>query len=105
MKNKTRFIIFAMNILMAIFATGCIRQKDCDCGLTGRLIYYNNAVSRDGYSNAIFVPDGVEFSDSNDYIDALTYRSIYHIIGNIPYKFRKDTDNIAVCLEENQKGF
>ena len=93
---------------MAIFATGCIKQKDCGCGLTGKLIYLNKQeeiyCGNPTKISALFISNYSE-NLQDGYLDSTSYANSYYIVGNIPNKFRKDTDNIAVCLKEIEKRY
>ena len=97
---KTRILILLT--LFALTLTSCVKQKNCDCGLTGKFVYLDKEIrSACGDKiTAVFVPYGIY---TNGYIDAETYLSTHYIAGYIPNKFRKNTDNVTVCVEEIKK--
>ena len=82
-------------VLTTLVLTSCVKQKNCDCGLSGKFIYYDPPVYDFycGYERLI-----------NAYF--YTPEHGYCIVGSIPKEFRtKDTLNVSVCLKkEKQHG-
>ena len=82
---------------MAIFATGCIKQKSCDCEMEGKFVYLKESDERydEIRGNQKIVayffshPSGMEFP----------------IKGHIPSSFRStDTVNVNICVEPISSG-
>jgi len=87
-------------LILSIFGLiSCVKQKDCDCGLTGKFIYFEETeeiiyCASKQKVNALFIPE-VSFPGYSS--------SFYYIIGSIPNKFKtKDTLNVTVCLKEKR---
>ncbi|GHV43386.1 hypothetical protein FACS1894180_2300 [Bacteroidia bacterium] len=86
-------------------STSCTKQKNCECGLTGRFIYYEEPQeviycgdSQNKKVNALFILNGDEGVP-----DTLLYK--YYIVGSIPKSFQtQDTVYVNVCLKEINDG-
>ena len=94
MKKHCLILLFIIPLLGLM---GCVKQKNCDCGLTGKFVYYENSekiiyCGRKVMANALFIPD-----------NSLGY---CYINGNVPIKFKsKDTLYVTVCLKEEHPNF
>ena len=92
MKTIKKILIITIPIsLMIIFATACIKRKNCDCALEGKFVYFKEPIQvlllgpHDRDVNAIFYPNG---------------GGIIYIQDYIPIKFRtNDTINVSICVE------
>ncbi len=89
MKEKTKLKLKILYLLLGFITltlTGCPKQSECDCGLTGKFVY--NPYWSPGFNRTIeahFIPD----HDSDRY---------YRIVGFIPYDFRTtDTIRVNIC--------
>jgi len=72
--------------------TSCVKQKNCDCGVTGKFIYYENTeeIIYCGYSKEV---NALIISNDREYY--------YYIDGSIPKKFQvRDTLHVKACLKE-----
>jgi hypothetical protein len=82
-------------LLMGLFlAVGCVKQKNCDCSLTGKFVYYENT------EEIIYCGD---FKKVNAVIisDDTTGTDYYYIVGAIPKKFEvKDTLHVSACVKK-----
>ena len=90
-------------VLVSVFAiTSCIKQKKCDCGISGKFVYFEEPeeiiyCGNERKVNAAIVP--------NDLIEERRFLNYYCIVGSIPKEFRtKDTVNVTVCLKEEKRG-
>ena len=99
-------MILLLLLLHALGLASCVKQRNCDCGLSGKFIYFEipETIICRGYDcevNAAFIPNGLT-EESLLY----GYYSRYNIVGSIPKEFKtKDTLNVSVCLkEENVKS-
>lgn len=84
---------------MIIFATACIKRKNCDCALEGKFVYFKEPIKIEPAPhgnpdvNAIFYPKGSEYY-------------FYYIQDYIPIKFRtNDTINVSICLEKKNRCY
>ena len=86
---KKKVAIAALCVVMMGLAS-CVKQKNCDCGITGKFIYYENPeeIIYCGYPkdvNALIISDDRE----------------YCIDGSIPKKFQvRDTLQVNACLKK-----
>ncbi len=86
-------------ITVAIFS-GCVKQKNCDCDMIGKFVYFENGeeINYCGHKRkrnaTVIIPR----------YDLLCDATIsYPIYGAIPEKFRtKDTLNVAVCIKTKE---
>ena len=92
---KKLFLILLL--IPALGVTSCVKQKNCDCGLTGKFIYYEKPeeIIYCGYPkdvNALFISDNTD--------------SWYYITGSIPNKYKiNDTINVSLCLKEVKRDW
>jgi len=95
-KIKIKILVCLLSITSIIF-TSCVKQSDCDCGLTGKFIYLDEPYITD---SSFYIKDkkikAHFFSDSNQ---------IFHIYGTIPTKFEiSDTSIVNICLQTPYSG-
>jgi len=90
-----KIIVFSF-VFFCLLAIGCVKQKNCDCGLKGKFVYYENQeeIIYCGHERkvnaAFFSTDQPEFP--------------YYIVNSVPAKFKlKDTLNVIVCLEQEKR--
>jgi hypothetical protein len=95
-------------LLPLLGLTNCVKQKNCDCGLTGKFVYYEKPQKEIvcGYEHlitAFFIPDYTWTNDS-----AIGNITPYYgpIVGNVPKEYQTtDTIHVTVCLKEQIEGF
>jgi hypothetical protein len=94
--KKIIFIFFCL-FLSGIIVTGCVKQSDCNCALTGKFVFL-----KDPY-----------ISDSSFYIEdeeikahfISDFNQIYYIYGTIPKKFQgTDTSLVNICVKTPYSG-
>ena len=97
LKNKNPFVNMRLQkvtvgilCLVLVGLASCVKQKNCDCGLKGKFIYYEtpqeNLGCGAGEYYAIFIPDDQHLGSCRIYSD-------------IPKKFQtKDTISVSVCF-------
>lgn len=79
MKIKNLFILAA---LATLFFTGCVKQKDCDCGLEGTFTYHPSTKT-----GGFYIGDEL----------------YYAIEGKVPKKFQSTTPiNVNVCIRSTK---
>ncbi len=89
-KLKFKFLYIFLGLLPLTF-TGCVKQSDCDCGLTGKFVYFDEP----------YYP-GPQYYKPDTKIVAhfIQDTRVYHIYGYVPNKYRsQDTLDVKVCLE------
>ena len=91
-------IILFLLAITTLSLTSCVKQKNCDCGLSGQFIYYDPPAEvlycgGDTPMNAVFITGDSCYSVS------------HFILGNVPKNFRtKDTLNVSVCLKKEARN-
>ncbi len=90
-------ILISIFVMFLVFSTGCIKRNNCDCGLTGKFIYFeeeqyfppDGGISTYVKVNALFISDN---------------ESAYPIYGKIPKKYQvMDTIEVNVCVKNIDK--
>ena len=90
-------ITFKLLLLASLLATtGCIKQKNCDCSMSGAFVYlkapYKTWITCSNEKQEI-----VAHFFENNFLDESPVR----IVGNIPKKFQSyDTMSISICCEK-----
>jgi len=101
-------IILLLLLLPLLGLTSCVKQKDCDCKLTGKFVYYEKPQEMIvcGYERSItafFIPD---YPSVNDSIIGNITPYYGPIVGNVPKEFQStDTIHVSICLKEQIEGF
>jgi len=96
MKNKTKIILI---FLITFFTVSCVKQRDCDCGMEGILIKYDNYLDKS-------LLEGECRGSLRDVI-VLFQNDIATrpIVGKIPEKYlSEDSIKVSVCLKLTYKG-
>ena len=81
--------------------SGCTKQKNCDCGLKGKFVYYEEPkkimyCGGNQDANAVLIAMGI-----TEY--GITDCPLY-IVSSVPTSFMsKDTLNVAVCLNAEKR--
>jgi len=89
-----KMLCLGLLALPVLCLASCIKQKKCDCGMTGKFVYFENKEEIIYCGNKINV-NAVFFSTE----------SMHYIVGSIPKKFQvKDTTNVVVCLKKEKQG-
>jgi hypothetical protein len=95
MKEKLKFkILFCLFSIASLIFTSCVKQSDCDCGLTGKFVYLEEPY----YT-------GPEYFKPDTKIVAHFIKDscVYPIYGYIPKDYRNhDTLDVNVCFDELQ---
>jgi hypothetical protein len=94
---KRSIVVILCTVLVGL--TCCVKQKNCDCSLKGKFVYFEQ-------------PEEIYYYGSNREANAVFFSPEikagfpHYIMNSVPTKFRsKDTLNVAVCLkEEKQRG-
>jgi len=87
-------LVVILGSIFMLSATSCVKQKNCDCAMKGKFVYFEEPkdIIYCGYErkvNAVFIQNNAD----------------RYIISSIPNKFRvKDTINVSVCLKEETKN-
>ena len=96
MKEKLKLkILFCLFGLATLTFTGCVKQSDCGCSMTGQFIYLDEPY----YT-------GPDYYKPNTKIVAhfIQDSTVYPIFGYIPHGFRNlDTLDVSVCIELKQQ--
>ena len=92
-----KLVIVLGCIFFCLLIVSCVKQKNCDCDITGKFVYFENGeeIMYGGSKcivNAAVIPNGLTRDEG--------YYSRYNIVGSVPKEFRKkDTVNVSVCLK------
>jgi hypothetical protein len=103
LQGKSRKVAWAVVpsvalILMAFVISGCVKQKDCDCGETGTFIYLESPYKPSNNTGCGKSEKIVAYFTSYD-------NNKKAITGYIPLSFRvHDTLNVRVCTKDICEG-
>jgi len=90
---KKLFLILLLIPVLGL--TSCVKQKDCECGLSGKFVYYDP-------------PEEIIYCGNFKNVNALFIsenKGMYYITGTIPNKYQvNDTINVSLCLKEVKKS-
>ena len=88
MKNKTKIILI---FLITFFTVGCVKQRNCDCGVEGQFVYLDK--SKDHPSGKSITAHFITLSFT------YPYSYFMEIYGNIPMEYQcTDTMYVSICF-------
>ena len=108
LKNKNPFVNMRLQkvtvgilCLVLVGLASCVKQKNCDCDLKGKFVYFEEPkeIIYCGYNrevNAVLISKGITEFGITDFP--------HYIVSSVPTKFKsKDTLNVAVCLKAEKR--
>ena len=86
--------IFKLLLLASLLATtGCIKQKNCDCGVSGTFVYLKKP-----YDAPVECTSKDQRVVAHFYSDDVPDEGIIYITGNVPKEYRTyDTLHVSIC--------
>ena len=94
-----RSTVAMLCLVLVGLCLSCVKQKNCDCGLKGKFVYFEKPEKINFCCNYDVKVNAVFFSNSQTEF----YRC--YIVGSVPENFKtKDTVNVSVCLKEDKNN-